>query len=193
MIRQIALFGGSFDPPHLGHLDVAKHVLDKVHFLDELWFMPVGNHPWQPCKAGAEDRFNMIVCATKNIQKTHVLDIETKSAKTSYTIDTILKLNNLFPDTLWYLVLGADTAQTVDQWERYDELVKKTRFIVVARSGFLTPTTLPKNTILLHDAGSSIRQITSSEIRRRVCQGQPIDSLTHPCTQRYIKTHTLYL
>ena len=142
-IRSIGLFGGTFDPPHVGHLVTAvnvRHALD----LDVVVLM-VANVPWQ--KQGsrhispAEDRFAMVEAAVADVDGLEAGDLEIRRGGASYTADTLAALAAQYPGAQLYTVVGDDAAANITTWERYDEVVDGSTLVVVDRPG--APVELP--------------------------------------------------
>ena len=140
MPRRIGVFGGTFDPPHIGHLVTAVDVRDALR-LDEV-LMVVANEPWQ--KAGsrrissATDRLAMVAAAVSDVPGVTVSDVEITRGGRSYSVDTLRFLAEAEPDSERYLVLGSDAAAGLDTWDRPDELADLARIVVVERPGSTT-------------------------------------------------------
>lgn len=135
--RRIGLFGGTFDPPHIGHLVVADQVRDSVG-LDEVWFV-VANDPWQksatrPVTAAAR-RLEMVEAALAGSNSLRACDVELEEAGPSYSFDTLAALQDRMPDVSWSLIVGHDAACGLPTWHRADELKASADFIVVNRPG----------------------------------------------------------
>ncbi len=143
MHRRIGLFGGTFDPPHLGHLVVADQVRSEMG-LDECWLV-VANDPWQ--KSGTR---NVTQAATRlalvraalgdpaldgSVGGLHASDVELEEDGPSYTIDTLATLQARHENVEWFVVVGQDAASRLDTWDRADELKKVANFVVVNRPG----------------------------------------------------------
>lgn len=163
--------GGTFDPPHLGHLLLAVESRYRLD-LDRV-LLVVANDPWQKqgrTLANAQDRMAMALLAAEGIPGVEVSGLEIERGGPSYTIDTVAQLENTDRDL--YLVLGADAASGVDTWHRSDELARRVRLAVAARAG--SPGVVPPGW-----RGETfefpIVDISSTEIRRRLAVGDPVD------------------
>jgi nicotinate-nucleotide adenylyltransferase len=190
--RRIGVFGGTFDPPHIGHLVAAidaRRVLD----LDVVLFV-VANTPWQkvgdrPIGAAA-DRLAMVEAAVADTAGLEVSDVEICRGGPSYTADTLLALRDAEPDAELFVILGNDAAAGFATWERHDEVADLAHLVVVDRPGTPTPT---------DDAGSWMRvdilelEISSTDLRRRVLAGHSIDHLVPPAVATCIFQRGLYL
>src|SRR5690606_36398985 len=138
--RRIGVFGGTFDPPHVGHLVTA---MDVRHALGlDVVLMVVANEPWQ--KAGSRDitpaavRLEIVRAAVSAEPGIEVSDIEVRRGGPSYTIDTIEALRADEPDAELVIVVGSDAAAGLLTWERADELATTCRFVVLERPGATT-------------------------------------------------------
>lgn len=129
-----AILGGSFDPPHLGHLAVAKAVLEELD-LDEVVFVPANRNPLKSrAKASAQDRLEMVRLMIQDERDLTVSDIETSRPGRSYMVDTIEEFAVARPGQIW-LVVGADTLGGLTEWKKPDKLLKFCRLAVVERPG----------------------------------------------------------
>lgn len=106
---KVAIFGATFDPPHLGHLEIAR-VLQEKFAIDKVLFIPAGVPPHKSDReiTNARDRFNMAQILAKKLPFAEVLDLEIKREGSSYTIDTIKEVISLYKDDSLYLVIGSD-------------------------------------------------------------------------------------
>lgn len=132
-MKKIALFGGSFNPPHLGHLKIALAMLRQAHF-DEVWFMPTVSTPLKDTTLVAfEHRVNMIQRLIKPYRKLRVCTIEARMSLPNYTINTVKALQTAYPDVRFSWIIGSDQANQFDRWKDAEELLKRLEFIVVRR------------------------------------------------------------
>lgn len=137
MSRRIGLLGGTFDPPHIGHLIVADQVCDQLE-LDEVRLV-VTNSPWQ--KVGSRvitdpaRRFELVSAAVAGTPGLAVSDVELRMGGPSYTMNTIERLTAEEPDVTWSVIVGTDAAAGLDTWYRAAELKATQRFVVVNRPG----------------------------------------------------------
>ena len=140
MVMRIAFFGGSFDPPHRGHLAIATAALERLH-LDRILFAPVGRQPLKrdAVPSSYADRCAMVELATAPNPKMELslLDAPTPSGQPNYTFDTLERLKStLAPEDQLFSLIGADSFLTLRQWHRAAELLLLSDFIVAARPGF---------------------------------------------------------
>lgn len=189
--RRIGVFGGTFDPPHIGHLVAA---LDARQALElDVVLLVVANAPWQ--KVGsrtvspAEDRLAMVRAAVADAPGLEVSDIEIARGGLSYTADTLEALQRDEPDAELFLVLGNDAAAGFATWDRHEEVAQRARLVVVDRPGTPTP---------IDDGFSWTRvdipelEISSTELRQRVADGRSIRYLTPEGVATSIEERGLY-
>ncbi len=174
---RIGVFGGTFDPPHVGHLVTA---VDVVHALDlDRMLLVVANVPWQ--KVGsrtispAEDRLAMVEAAVAGVDRLEASDIEIERGGPSYTADTLAALATAEPGASLHLVLGADAAAGLPTWERVDEVRRGAELVVVDRPGSAPPV-LPEGWRWTHVEVPHL-EVSSTELRRRVREGRPLTYL----------------
>ena len=128
---KIGVFGGTFDPIHIGHIDLIKNIKEEFN-LDKVYVIPAGN-PYQKSKVTDFDtRFEMTKIATKSMSYVEVLDIE-KNDKNSYTYNTISKLKQI-EDNNYFLICGSDCIFNIESFYNYEKLLKEFSFIVIPRN-----------------------------------------------------------
>ena len=131
---EIALFGGSFDPPHVGHLLAAAYVL-ATEPVDELWLVPVEKHPFgKPLVGSYEHRVVLCERLAGHLPRTCVSRAEQESGQ-GRTVDLLEWLHRKHPQTRWALVLGTDLDTEKPQWKRFDRIEQLARIITVQRGG----------------------------------------------------------
>ena len=190
--RRIGLLGGTFDPPHVGHLVVADQVRTSLA-LDEVRLV-VSNSPWQ--KVGtrqisdARRRYAMVEAAIGDGAAGIVAsDIELELGGASYTIATVAELGRREPEVEWLVVVGADAAAGLDTWHRADELRRGQRFVVVNRPG--ADGSLPDGWAVQRVEVPSL-DVSSTELRALVAAGRSIRYLTPDPVIRLIEGWGLY-
>ena len=133
---RLGIFGGTFDPIHLGHVEVADAVRNALG-LDRM-LVVVANHPWQKQDrpvTPAEDRYAMAAAAVADRPGLEASRIELDRGGPSYTIDTVHQLRSLEPDAEFFIVIGADVVGGIDTWHRYEELRDLVTLVIVDRPG----------------------------------------------------------
>lgn len=185
MTRTIALYGGSFDPPHVAHMMVGAHVLATAA-VDGLWVIPTWQHPFDKgIRAAFEHRLRMCELAFAHVTPVTVLDIERELGGPSRTLDTVTALAARHPGTRFRLVMGADLLKDTHRWHRFDDLARLAPPLVVGRAGHAHP---------FHDAETpfDFPAVASSDIRERLAKGAGTDGLLAADVARYIRDHGLY-
>ncbi len=210
-LRQlIGLFGGTFDPIHLGHLDIAKKLLNQYPFAS-IQFIPCHQPPeLKSPHANAEHRLAMVRMAIVDYPQFSVNDIEMSRSGPSYTVDTLAKLREQMPDQSFCLILGSDVFAKFNQWEKWQDILKLTHIVVVNRlncplpqEGWLKQLLLTHQTqdeTALTTARSGLiflSEITvtphsATEIRHKIANGENLSSQLPPSIIEYIKAHGLY-
>jgi nicotinate-nucleotide adenylyltransferase len=188
---RLGLFGGTFDPPHVGHLVTAVNVRHALE-LDEVILM-VANVPWQ--KQGerpitpALDRLAMVEAAVGDVPGLEAGRLEIDLGGPSYTADTLAALARREPDADLYTIVGDDAAAGLTSWERYDEVVARSHMVVVDRPG---------EHVELPDIVPWIRvevprlEVSSTDLRARFTDGRPLDYLIIDPVFDVIERRNLY-
>ncbi|CAK6476099.1 nicotinate-nucleotide adenylyltransferase [Peribacillus castrilensis] len=187
-MKKIGILGGTFNPPHIGHLIIANEVLDALE-LDEIRFMP--NHV-PPHKEKSEevtdmDRLAMLENAIAGNPSFYIEGIEIERKGTSYTYDTIKLLKELEPANEFYFIIGADMIEYLPNWHRIDELVHMVNFVGVKRPGYNENTVYPITMVKVPQMF-----ISSSMIRRKLRTGKTVKYLIADPVVKYIKGNGLY-
>lgn len=177
--RKIALFGGSFDPVHHGHLILAHDALDAFA-LDRIYFIPAGCAPLrdEAPSASSEERLNLLRLATSDEERFGVLDLEIRRGGTSYTVDTVRELRREWAGDRLYWIIGADQLRQLDQWHEVSRLAQLCTFLVMSRPGYAleAPDNLPEG-LVWYPLPARQLDISSSEIRSRLAQGKTVRHL----------------
>ncbi|MCZ2738058.1 nicotinate-nucleotide adenylyltransferase [Bacillus safensis] len=187
-MKKIGLFGGTFDPPHNGHLLMASEVRIQVG-LDEIWFIPnhMPPHKTGRKRADSHHRINMVEAAIQSNPFFRLELIEMEREGPSYTVDTVNLLKKRHPEDQFFFMIGADMVEYLPKWHRIDELLQMITFIGMKRPGYVGSTTYP---LLFADVPAF--DVSSTLIRQRIEQGKPVDYLIPKAVERYIKEHHLY-
>lgn len=184
--------GGTFDPPHHGHLVLALDALEATG-AERLCFIPAGRNPHKAVGpvASGEDRVAMLRSATAHESRFTVLDFEVRREGPSYAIETVREVAEAFPEFRLGWVFGADQWPGLPRWHRIEELVRAVEFFVLTRPGAMTsPPVLPG--LRWQSISSRQLEISSSEIRERREAGKPIDFFVPASVLTYIENHHLY-
>lgn len=188
---EIALYGGKFDPPHIGHLHVALETLRRLPKLDQLWLIPARTHQWRKIVASGDDRFAMLKTFTKYHPKIRVCDIELKQAKPTSTYNTVLELKKKFPKHHFVWILGSDNVPTFHLWDHHKELSGEIRFWIFPRLGYPI-SKLPKNFSVIPHFRFTSGNFSSSTIRQHLEKKLSIENALTPPVRLYLTGRRLY-
>lgn len=197
---KIAILGGSFDPPHLGHLFIALQVKEQLA-MDEVWLMPVSHHPFERNLSSVEKRLEMT-----NLLTTHgikVSDYEIKHNPNSYTIDTLNGLKKLYPDNDFYWITGSDQLEHFQKYKNWREIITHHNLIIFPREWMLPHlheivkeklqlSSIPQNVIVLQSDSLVLTNISSTRIRERVKKNLPVHYFLPDGVEKIISQHRLY-
>jgi len=182
--RTVALLGGSFDPPHIGHVLMASWAL-CLEDVDEVWLLPTFIHPFGKTLSDFETRCRMCELAISHLgPAARVETIEEELGGVSYTVRTLTALTQREPDVNWRWVGGADTWNQRHTWRDWDTIETMIEPLIVGREG--TPTQAP-----FEDA-PILPNVASSDIRARIAAGEPVEGLVPTEVTHVIRTQDLY-
>jgi len=191
-VERIGLFGGTFNPVHLGHLLVARAALEELE-LRRLYFIPAAQSPFKPAVElpPAAERLKLLRLALAGQAACEVDDQEIARGGISYSIDSVRNYVRRFPGAALYYLIGADHVSQLPQWRAAEELARLVEFVVIPRPGEAPAAPPPPfRSRRLHGFPLGI---SSSQIRERVKAGLPIDTLTPPAVAEAIRNNRLYL
>ena len=190
---RVCIFGGTFDPPHIGHLLIAQTVCEAENF-DKILFMPANRPPHKKNISGVEDRLAMLNIAIEGNPNFEISDLEIKRGGVSYTIDTLKALKPSIvteKDDLFYLI-GSDSLLELIHWKEPRDILKNCNVVVAIRPGF-RPSDIPA--WILHRiqfANVPRFEISSSNIRTRWRENKTIRYLVTLPVWEYINQNQLY-
>lgn len=171
MSIKAAIFGGTFNPFHIGHYEMLRALCNDP-FFDIVYVMPDKIPPHKTCDflASDEDRINMCKLALSDFKKAHLLLTEFERDEKSYTSDTVEILKSRFPDTEFYITVGSDMLETLDTWHDYKKLFSNASFVAFRRENDYER--FNKNLLKMREKGAIIRvmsdeitEISSSQLR----------------------------
>lgn len=185
-MNKIAIFGGSFDPVHNGHIRIAAQALSRLN-LNKVIFVPAYIQPFKldAKQASSTDRYNMLNLATKDEPLFEVSDYEICNKGISYSYQTAEHFKSIYINSKLYFIIGDDAYADIDSWKEADRLKKAVDFIVFPRLG----------NILVRDAiyiDIPPDKISSTNIRELLKSGKDVSNLMPEGVLQYIKTHNLY-
>jgi nicotinate-nucleotide adenylyltransferase len=187
----IGILGGTFDPPHVGHLVTAVNVRWSLG-LDEV-LLVVANEPWQKAHlpvSPAADRLAMVEAAVDGVDGVSASAIEIERGGTSYTADTLAELARRCRGVPLHVVLGSDAAAGLDSWERAEEVRTSASIVVVTRPG-AEQAPLPPGWTARHVEVPRL-DVSSTDLRARVLDGRPLDWLVPTPVVSLIRERGLY-
>lgn len=187
--KRIGILGGTFNPPHLGHLMMAEQAGTQLE-LDQVWLMPTAKPPHAPGKQtiAASHRLEMVRLAIQSNPLLEVQPYEVHRGGKNYTIDTMKYFKETYPDYEFYFILGSDSANDLPMWREVDRLVELVQFVGIRRPG--QPPYSGEYPIIWID--SPMIDISSTEVRLRVFLEQSIRYQVPDSVMRYIYKHHLY-
>lgn len=196
-MARIGIMGGTFNPPHVGHLLCASEASDQLE-LDKVLWMPAHTPPHKDVAAGAPspaERLELCRLATGSDPRFEVSDIEIQRGGASYTVDTLRQLRSDHPDDDLIFIVGADTALSLPTWREPESVCTLAALGIAGRQGVL------RRDIVERLAGLPVRleffdmprfDISSSEIRRRLAGGQSVDYLVPEPVGAHLRRSALY-
>lgn len=188
----MGILGGTFDPPHIGHLVTAVTVRRALHLHEVL--AVVANDPWQKTATApvtpADVRLAMVEAAVADLEGVEASDLEIRRGGPSYTIDTVRELGRQRPGAELFVVVGADAAAGLASWERADELARLVTVVVVDRPGLAAPP--PPVGWRVVPLSVPRLDVSSTDLRARAADGRPLDVLTPPPVIDEIRRRRLY-
>jgi nicotinate-nucleotide adenylyltransferase len=216
---RLGIFGGSFDPVHIGHLELARACHEQAQ-LDEIWFTPTAIQPLKHGGPQASDarRIEMLQLAIENLESGparrdrrdsmvgpqritpfnwRVCTLEIDRGGYSYTVDTLRHIHEELPETKLFFLMGADALRDVPSWKEPGEIFRLAKPLVVARAGEPAPDLSPIVPLCPADNPPQLIamppiNISSSEIRRRIAAGESLQGLVPQAVADYIERRGIY-
>ncbi len=202
MSERIGIFGGSFNPVHLGHLVAAQDVLEQMG-LTRVIFLPAAQppHKLSQARAPASDRLEMLRLAVGDDPRFEVSSDEIDRGGISYTVDTLRRFRARYPDAALYFLIGGDTLLELHTWREIETVLELAEIVTVGRPGISLeaitaqtlnlpdpwPARLAANIVVGHRM-----EISSTDIRNRCARGSSIRYLVPARVERYISAHRIY-
>jgi nicotinate-nucleotide adenylyltransferase len=202
MKPRIGIFGGTFDPVHLGHLVMAEQCREAGQ-LDQVWFIPAARPPHKqdrPLTSFAQ-RAEMLALAIAGMPAFRVNELEKERAGPSYTADTLAELHRLHPQNDFALLLGSDCLPDLPQWHEPEQILELAELLIYARPSWpvLTAESLRESLRLSENTSFRMRwvpgpsvDIASRDLRQRAAQGRSLRFLVPRAVERYIEEKRLY-
>lgn len=196
----IGVFGGSFNPLHIGHLIIAEHIRDEFH-LEKVLFIPAKKPPHKVDKdmADARHRYNMVKIAIDDNPFFELSDLEINRDGFSYTADTLLAVRNQYPGKKIFFLCGADSVVNLPTWYHIDDIFKNAEMIVAGRKNTsndewmnMVKDFTGRYHAKFHISNVPFIEFSSTQIRERIQNGLSIRYMVPEGVGRYITLHKLY-
>jgi nicotinate-nucleotide adenylyltransferase len=199
---RIAVFGGTFDPVHLGHLIMAEQAREQAR-LDQVWFVPAASPPHKQGQhvTPFAQRVEMLELALAGQPAFRVDELEKGRPGPSYTADTLAELHRRNPETDWHLLIGSDCLPDLPVWHEPDRIIERAGLLVVARPGWPVLTAeqlraslrLPDEKVLrIQTVEVPLVDLASRDLRRRAAEGRSLRFLVPRAVECYILEKHLY-
>ncbi len=196
-MSRILLFGGSFNPVHYGHLRLAIEGLEQFQF-DKVWMVPSGTPPHRSAyQQTSHQRVKLLELACSEHPQIEVCRFEVESQEVNYTVNTVSRLANLYPEHRFSFLTGLDVIYD-HTWKGFEELLSLLElFLVASRPGYEFPKLVSKLEGTLHlerlvELPVPLHQVSSSLLRQRLSQGRDIHFWVSEKVRLYIQEHNLY-
>lgn len=186
--EKVGILGGTFNPPHIGHTLIAEQVRDQLN-LDMILFMPTAVPPHQQEKEtiSSDLRLTMTQLATGSNPNFQIESYEILRSGKNYTYETMQVLTELYPETDFYFIIGADMVEDLPNWYQIDELVQLIQFVAVQRPGYTLESDYP---LIIVDTPEIA--ISSSQIRQMIADGRSVRYLVDDEVRYFIQEKGLY-
>ncbi len=191
-VKRIGIFGGSFDPPHIGHLIIAEVARQKLR-LEKVVFVPayVPPHKKGERAATASDRFRMTKLAVRMNPHFSVSDLEIRRRGISYTVDTVRSFKRRYPASELFLIIGGDSLRQFWTWRSPQEILSLASLAVYSRRGSGRHPRTKRHKRIYHIAGPLL-EVSSTEIRNRIGKDRSIQYLVSDRVRTFITRRKLY-
>jgi len=186
---KIAILGGRFDPPHIGHFLIVKQVLELRPDIDKVLFIPAFQHQWKPIIASPKDRIAMLESFPGPGME--ISDIEIQRGGISYSIDTVKTIKEQTGAEIFWIV-GSDILSEFHRWKNVDDLLKLATFLVFPRDPHALPKVIPQGFEVIRSPKLLTTNFSSTAIREKIKKGESIKYLVPGKVEEYIKEHKLY-
>ncbi|MBU3145559.1 nicotinate-nucleotide adenylyltransferase [Clostridium sp. CF012] len=195
-----AIFGGTFDPIHIGHIHIAYEALYNLH-LDKIIFMPAGNPPHKKDKkiTDAQIRYDLVKRAIESEVHFEISDYEINKKENSYTYETVELFSELQRNIEWYFLIGVDSLMELEKWKNVDRILNSCKLVVYNRSGFTVEEVAKKKRYIEEKFNKKIIyinmpiiDISSTNIRNNIKAGRSVNYLLPRGVEEIIHVLNLY-
>ena len=199
---KIGIYGGTFDPFHRGHLEPVLAARDRMHW-DEVWYVPAYVQPFKQDRTFASPyhRFAMITASIADHDFLYVTSLELERGQVSYTVETLEALREKHAGDTLDWIIGDDNFLKLHEWKSLDRIFELANFAVLTRGSHEVPPAFAQRVCdastretcgTISFSNNPTLEISSTDVRDRVREGQPIDHLVPPPVSRYIQHYGLY-
>lgn len=197
---KIGIFGGTFNPPHLAHLNIAEDFSRRLNF-DKLIIMPTYQPPHKQAQSLADSEDRLRMCRLLfDMENTEISDMEIQRQGKSYTYDTLCQLEEKYPGAELYLIIGSDMLLSFHKWYRYEDILRKCTLCVLTRENDINNAQMKDYAFTTLGLGegeivfSALKafELSSTQIREMMARGEDVSSLTGERVWAYIKEKRLY-
>ena len=195
----VAVFGGSFNPPINSHFQLAQSILDNYREIEKVIFIPVSSMYNKKGLIDNKHRYEMLKLGCQGQPNFEISDIELRSEKQLYTIETLDAIQKLYPDKFIYFIIGTDNLKEIETWYTSQELVDKYHFLVLQRNDDDFYEIIAKSEFLSENNESFIYldkveqiHLSSSMIREKIKNKEDITEFVPENVEKYIKKNKLY-
>lgn len=197
-MEKIGILGGTFNPIHYGHLMISEYLRDELN-LDKVIYVPTGYSPHKINSISADIRYKMVEIAIKNNENFQISDVEAKSGKISYSVNTVKKLKEKHPGEYFFLI-GSDTIFQLKTWRKLEELSKEVHFVAALRPEYLERDKIDEEIKFLKKnfntqitiINGPLYQVSSTELRDRMKTKKSVRYLIPDEVIRFIRENNLY-
>ena len=191
--KKVGLYFGTFNPIHIGHLAIANH-LAEYSSLDEIWMVITPHNPFKKKSSLLDNhhRFQMVYNATEDYPKIKPSDIEFKLPQPNYTINSLVHLEEKFPDYEFALIMGEDNLKSFHKWKNYETILERHDIYVYPRISEGEVDHQFKNHLKIRKVDAPIMEISSTFIRKSIKEGKNIKPLLPASTYQYIDEMSFY-
>lgn len=188
---KVGLYFGSFNPIHIGHLIIANHVVEQTE-VDQVWLVVSPQNPLKPAASllNEYNRLHLVQLAIEDNAKLKASDVEFKLPKPSYTIDTLVYLEEKYPNHQFSIILGGDSYSNIGKWKNADVLQKNYKLIIYQRPEFAIANNLTNKNITVLNA--PLLDISATTIRQYIKQKKSIQYLVTDRVREEIEKNGYY-
>lgn len=189
---KVGLYFGSFNPVHRGHVAIAASIAEN-ELCNEVWFVVSPQNPLKDIQglASENDRMYMLELALQKFPEMKICDVEFSMPRPSYTVDTLDRLQMMYPDHVFSIIMGMDNLAVLRKWKSWEDILTRHRLLVYPRQKDTKPELTHPNIHVMTNA--PLIDMSSSMIRQKIAAGQSVRKYLDPEVIGYIREHGLYV